>query len=478
MRRLLFLAVLSLAVLAVPTSAQDTTTVFVHGLRSEPAAWDEVIAWLSPQLAIAPVKADLDWQSPYESQAGELESELGPLVPGHSVVVGHSNGGVVSRQWARQRAFDGLVTIGSPNQGAPIVDHVFEWLAFLDDVLIRMGNVNNVFANDVNTDAWWWLPAQWSARFAFAADVWNTAGNGLFSLGYDYRLPVMPEMRVASAYISSLNSGSNNDSEAAAVPGRAAVVNVARDFYDGGPFRVLAPDDYADWHVALNATGIGLEGLAAVVRIMADVQDQGAFDLADQISSVAEWFLQFEEVWCRSVSDPSPLVLGGCYEHDGIVPAWSQAYDNPRLPLILSTDGPIHTRETRDLGPQLYQALTSIVHVPVRVVVPPPPPPEPAPTEPPPADPPPTDPPPSDPPPSDPPSDPPPSDPEPDPQPTGRYKVIEGTCSWDPYDSGPDQCSPSAPTGRYKLDGGGTCYWEPNDSGPDQCSPQPAPTGR
>jgi hypothetical protein len=43
--------------------------------------------------------------------------------------------------------------------------------------------------------------------------------------------------------------------------------------------------------------------------------------------------------------------------------------------------------------------------------------------------------------------------------------------NWEPNDSGPDQCSGSTPTGRWKSDGNGGCYWEPNDSGPDQCVP-------
>jgi hypothetical protein len=55
---------------------------------------------------------------------------------------------------------------------------------------------------------------------------------------------------------------------------------------------------------------------------------------------------------------------------------------------------------------------------------------------------------------------------------TGRWKIGANGCYWDQNDSGPDQCSPDNPTGRYKLDGNGNCYWDPNDSGPDQCSPE------
>jgi hypothetical protein len=122
------------------------------------------------------------------------------------------------------------------------------------------------------------------------------------------------------------------------------------------------------------------------------------------------------------------------------------AYDIPRVPYIVRVDGPIHTRETSDSDDQLYEALTRTALVRPRETTFTPPPPS---------------------------SEPPPSS---SPPPTGRYKLVDSQCVWEPNDSGPDQCSPALPpSGRYKYDGWGVCYWEPNDSGPDQCSPSPPP---
>lgn len=458
MRRYLLAGVLAL-VTAAGAAAQETTTVFIHGLKSTPGTWDAAIDRLSPVLAIRPIKADLNWQSLYENQAAEVEQEIGADVPGNAVVVGHSNGGIVAREWARRHDLSTLITLGTPNQGAPIVDHIFEWLEFLDDILDRIANVENIFANEVNLDAWRWVSGEWTESFSRAIDMWSTAGNGLLSLGYDYQLPIMSEMRAGSAFMSSLNSASTRDHEASEVPNRVAIVNVARDFNVGGPFRIVKPDDYVAWHNTMLVAGISLDYLAGIIQAVADVQDRPAFDLADQISSVADWLLQFEEVWCRSVSDVSPLFLGKCYEHDGLVPAWSQAYDYPRLPLIVRTDGPIHTKETTDSDDQLYQALTEFGQVIRRDALPPPPAPEP-------------DPPPD---PAPPPSPPPPPPPSP---PPGRYKLNGGVCAWDPFDSGPDQCTPAPPPGRYKRDGHGGCYWEPNDYPPDQCAPEVHHDGR
>jgi hypothetical protein len=56
----------------------------------------------------------------------------------------------------------------------------------------------------------------------------------------------------------------------------------------------------------------------------------------------------------------------------------------------------------------------------------------------------------------------------------GRWKLGgDGSCYWDPDDSGPDQCSQTM--GRWKLGGDGSCYFDANDSGADQCAP-PAPS--
>jgi hypothetical protein len=432
-----------------PAAAQDRPAVFIHGLASNSHTWDQAVSRLTPLLAMQPFQVDLDWRALYETQAGQLQQQLGGL-PGDVVAVGHSNGGVIARQWSRSRSVGSIITLASPNQGTPFVDHLFEWFTFLDDVLNRMANVSAAFSV-TSQDIWWWLPDRWLESFHFATDVWNTAGNGLFSLGFDFKLPVMPEMRVFSSYMSNLNSQSNRDREALSVTNRVALLNVARDFDLGGPFRVVAPDNYVGWHNTILIAGVSLDVLASYIRIMADVQDQAAFDLADQVSSVAEWFLQFEDVWCLTVSDPSPYPLGRCYEHDGIVPAWSQYYDSPRLAYLLRNEGPIHTGETSESDEQLYQALTTVAGIAKRD----------------PASPPPTD-------------DPPPSGtpPPPPPSPTGRYKIIDAQCVWDPNDSGPDQCSPLPPPGRYKYDGFGVCYWEPNDYPPDQCSPPTEPTGR
>jgi hypothetical protein len=73
-------------------SAEDRPTVFIHGLGSNSHTWDQAVSRLTPLLAMQPFQVDLDWRALYETQAGQLQQQLGGL-PDNVVAVGHSNGG-------------------------------------------------------------------------------------------------------------------------------------------------------------------------------------------------------------------------------------------------------------------------------------------------------------------------------------------------------------------------------------------------
>jgi hypothetical protein len=67
---------------------------------------------------------------------------------------------------------------------------------------------------------------------------------------------------------------------------------------------------------------------------------------------------------------------------------------------------------------------------------------------------------------------------------SGRFKASpDGTCIFDPNDSGPNQCTPAVvipgnpPSGgRFKAGPGGSCVFVPNDGGPNQCTPAGTPS--
>ena len=124
-----WLRVISLFVLGVVTpssarlDAQDRPVVFIHGVASGPETWEDAAARLQSSLQIAPERPAVTWRNSVESQGSEVQGALGGL-SGSTVAVGHSLGGIVSRQWSRQHQLDGVITLGAPNRGAPIANHI------------------------------------------------------------------------------------------------------------------------------------------------------------------------------------------------------------------------------------------------------------------------------------------------------------------------------------------------------------------
>src|SRR5262245_56018429 len=98
--------------------AQDDLTAFVHGFSSQGEAWQATAQRLQRELAIVAHTPTLDWQAPFEQQGSQLQGDLSTRT-GVPLVVGHSNGGLVNRQLSRTYPLQALVTVGSPNRGAP-----------------------------------------------------------------------------------------------------------------------------------------------------------------------------------------------------------------------------------------------------------------------------------------------------------------------------------------------------------------------
>jgi pimeloyl-ACP methyl ester carboxylesterase len=145
----LSIVVLAIAGAAVtPAWAQDKATVFVHGFISDGGTWRDAAARLQTRLAITPQTPTINWRDDFPTQASSLESQLSSL-PASPVAVGHSNGGLASRQWSRQHPLGGLVTLGTPNQGAPFVSNLLRWAAFNDNLYYALSNLYNAFTYSV-----------------------------------------------------------------------------------------------------------------------------------------------------------------------------------------------------------------------------------------------------------------------------------------------------------------------------------------
>ena len=119
------------------------------------------------------------WKGLFPEQAALLQGKL-PGIQGLPVVVGHSNGGIVAREWSKTRPMKGLLTLSSPNQGAPIANNAVAWGMYNASIVAGILNVQASFS-DPNEGSFWILSVIQGA-LAFAAD---TVGTGVAALGDD-----------------------------------------------------------------------------------------------------------------------------------------------------------------------------------------------------------------------------------------------------------------------------------------------------
>lgn len=357
-----------------PLHAQDQPVVFVHGLNSSGSTWDTTAARLQQSLAIAPERPSLSGAS-YEDQANNLDGQL-RWMPGHTIAVGHSNGGIVSRHWSALHNLKAIVTLSTPHRGAPVFAHVGDWVNFN---LMGFDFINGVGASfGVSYDDSWWVYAAIQGVLSLATQgaqdaILQLAG----TLGFQHWMPIFPQMVPGSPYLSALNAGGNLGREAATVPTRVGIVNVAQNFYRGGVFRAIWPDYGDGFSDAIHASAAVLDYYALYLHTSSNPVD---WQRANRIGNLAWWLWVHEDFWCRTISDPTPNAYssaGFCAENDTLVPTWSQVY--PGAMNIERRNTPAHTKQTERMDGTLYEVLTALVHVPLRGASTPAPPPGPPP---------------------------------------------------------------------------------------------------
>jgi pimeloyl-ACP methyl ester carboxylesterase len=362
-----------------PGAAQDRPVVFLHGLRSAPDAWQAASDRLQQRTMIVPHRPALDWRESFTRQA----QALGPLasLPGQTtVVVGHSNGGIVAREWSRSRSLSGIVTLGTPHAGAPLVTNFAQWSSFAGATSSYVGRVMTAFSRPSPT-SWVMNPVytmlEWALGYARMAVVDGAAAT---AIGILY--PVSSDMRPGSAYLASLNSSTNLTREASAAPRRAGIVSVANNYYWAGPVRAAAPEAADAVATALYGTIAGLDFWAAWVLANSSHGDPAAIEQAQSLFSLAAHLASIDPIYCAMVSS---VPATQCLPNDGVLPHTSQRYPNA-LNIVLGTDGswgPAHIRQTQQSDDTLYRVLVEVMQVPPRSQAPPPPPPPPVDTPPP-----------------------------------------------------------------------------------------------
>jgi hypothetical protein len=358
------------------------SVVFVHGLNSSGDTWEAAAQRLQQELDVQIFRPTQPWWDIYQNQAWALQNkpEIGSL-PDSTIAFGHSNGGVVAREWSKFHRLSGLATIGTPHRGAPIVSHIYDWVNFNDSARILDEQIVGSFGTPHNQHLNWVLHAVLNESLGWVRWFKGYAiYEAMYFAGLNPAATILMQMRPPSAYLETLNSGFNLQREAE-VPHRVGIVNVPPNYLFGGPLRLIVPPEHADEAaVVLHAAGAALFYYGAFVQGNADMNDpHGLADASDKASFLAQlgqWINEIEVTWCALVSSTGPGNGGDCIENDSLVPYPSQLYPGA---LNVGYSGAAHTWETRYSGDAIYWVLHHVMGVQPPSAPPPAPPPGPEP---------------------------------------------------------------------------------------------------
>lgn len=349
MRRWLALfVVLAAAVFAAPVAAQDRPVVFVHGLNGGPGTWQATADRLRKELQITTYVPGVPWADQFETQAGSLQAQLSNL-PASAVAIGHSNGGIASREWSRHHPLSGVVTVGSPQRGAPLVNAIFSVLG-LHEALYY--SVSGVFAAlGAQPNQWWdvYLYVEFALALTQQLSIntyYKAAGLGLLG-----NYPVLSQMAAGSGYLASLNSSGNLAREASAIPARVGLVYELDRYWQLGVVRLFSAHEADTWYPRLWGVVATLEFAGSYLMVNYPYSSS-AFTIANRLFTAASLLRALDPTWCWAVSGD-----GSCATpHDGVVPAWSQAYPGGHN---IYVHGPSHLQEAHVSDAVISYALTT-----------------------------------------------------------------------------------------------------------------------
>jgi pimeloyl-ACP methyl ester carboxylesterase len=353
----------AMCLLSSAAAGQARPTAFIHGFAAESSDWAATADRLKARAAIQPYLPPVSWKEKFETQAKQVEQQLSALAT-NSIAVGHSNGGVVAREWARMRQLGGIVTIGTPHRGTPILANLPGWAAFSGTTRGLIGEVFSAFAG--STD-WTTVLAIVESALAVASDysLWSVT-NLISVLGVSTVTPVMPQMIPGSSYLTSLNGGTNLSKEASRAPKRVGIVSVASNFYIAGPARAIAPAQADEIATTIYTVASTLLFWGNYILINASPSDIDAIDQAMALIAVSDQIIAIDPTYCRMVSR---VDLAACGENDGIVPVSSQSY--PGAPNFVIR-GPAHRQEKQQSDDAFYAALVNYMGVTPGAYKPPP----------------------------------------------------------------------------------------------------------
>lgn len=325
-------ALSALLIVGNSLGAQSSVPVtFVPGLYESAGAWYPTPDTLYSTLFILPYAPTLPTDSLYTIQRDRLASFLSTYgISNTSILVGHSNGGVVSRLVGGNQVLGGIMTFATPNQGAPLVDYAFYGADYASDLILSV--VEFEFTIEDYLDG----PDSDTAAGLLAADAIASEWANQTQVFLDQLLEylygsanVITQMSPGSTFMSSTLPAAG---EAANVATRDALTYTTDDYFLGGVWKLFAGTDTAtaNWETSTVYEVAGdLDELALEMYMMPEYNDPELrleyYDLADGMSGIAYYFENLDGEYCYIVNG------GTCFPSDEVVPVWSQAYSQSGL---------------------------------------------------------------------------------------------------------------------------------------------------
>lgn len=349
---------------AAPAGAQDVPVVFIHGIFANGETWRATSQRLASVVQIRPLVAELPSTTVLETQTATLDGQMRAL-PANTIAVGHSQGGLIARQWSRSRPLRGILTLGTPHGGSQLVGRGLDVMHF-NYMVYNLAGLAGAYGAGTEFA---WIAANIAAHLAQTQLLsWSVAASITSSIAVGAVVPVAPQLAPGSVFLSSLNTGSNLARESNAVPKRVGLVYTARDYWRAGAAVGLSPDnrEWAWW--VMQAMPPVFEYVAAYLDNNYPPWNLPARSYAARLRDLAGLTRGMDPMWCWAVTGDRMCRI----PHDGIVSVVDQVYPGG---LNFNVSGPAHTQETRSSDAEIRGVLSGIMNVPSRGAPSPPPPP-------------------------------------------------------------------------------------------------------
>jgi pimeloyl-ACP methyl ester carboxylesterase len=335
--------------------AQGQSTVpvvFVHGLMLDSTSWSTTRGYVASNLYAQVYGRTINWRQSFENQRDTMIAYLSAnSISNSSYLVGHSAGGVVARMVGGAQTLQGIMTVGTPNAGAPMRDNAAYPFGLAVTAYNDAVNVAAVFFDCESAEDDTALWAEIATGVGYGLDYMYGAANEVENyIGQFY--PVFDEIGSSSTFMESTLPGAGESSHVSA---RIGMTFIADDYYDGAAWQLLDPAYSGDITDLVNGSGalaidLGYYLLGLPAYGDTDIEVAHEYE-ADALFSLGDDLEAWDQVWCGS------LAGGGydCLPNDLLVPEWSQEYYG--MTVYLPYTGVNHPDE-----PYQYTTVSSALH--------------------------------------------------------------------------------------------------------------------